>query len=183
MVRIWPNRDPIGEQGGPNLYAFVRNDPTDRNDPYGLLDENRSPIAVIGPAPGGGGTPAPIYGSPRPEPVLGGRPIADPDCVRRCMQQSGAGWALGALGLGTLVGGTVPSPFPKGMGSKNPWTTVPSIIELGIEKCIKNLGNLIRGPATKLNPFMTGVQVGAAGVLAGMYATCFSMCTGNSDAF
>ncbi len=32
----WPNRDPIGEQGGVNLYGFVANDPTDAFDPLGL---------------------------------------------------------------------------------------------------------------------------------------------------
>ena len=31
----WPNRDPIGEAGGINLYGFVGNDPIDRVDPLG----------------------------------------------------------------------------------------------------------------------------------------------------
>jgi RHS repeat-associated protein len=34
----WPNRDPIGELGGFNLYGFVRNNPVGRYDPHGLLD-------------------------------------------------------------------------------------------------------------------------------------------------
>ncbi len=33
----WPNRDPIGEKGGKNLYAFVGNDPVNEFDPLGLL--------------------------------------------------------------------------------------------------------------------------------------------------
>jgi RHS repeat-associated protein len=32
----WLNRDPIGEEGGINLYGFVGNDPVDNVDPYGL---------------------------------------------------------------------------------------------------------------------------------------------------
>ena len=32
----WPNRDPIGESGGVNLYGFVANDPTDAFDALGL---------------------------------------------------------------------------------------------------------------------------------------------------
>ncbi len=32
----WPNKDPIGEAGGINLYEFVRNQPTIRRDSFGL---------------------------------------------------------------------------------------------------------------------------------------------------
>ncbi|NMC82331.1 MAG: RHS repeat-associated core domain-containing protein, partial [Armatimonadetes bacterium] len=32
----WPNRDPMEENGGENLYAFVDNNPNDLIDPYGL---------------------------------------------------------------------------------------------------------------------------------------------------
>jgi RHS repeat-associated protein len=32
----WPNRDPLGEEGGLNLYAYVDNDPIDWIDPFGL---------------------------------------------------------------------------------------------------------------------------------------------------
>jgi hypothetical protein len=33
----WPNRDPLGEAGGINLYSYVGNDPMDFLDPYGLV--------------------------------------------------------------------------------------------------------------------------------------------------
>ena len=32
----WLSRDPIGEDGGLNLYGYVENDPTNRVDPFGL---------------------------------------------------------------------------------------------------------------------------------------------------
>jgi len=35
----WLNRDPIEEDGGPNLYGFVRNDPIQLIDPFGLAWE------------------------------------------------------------------------------------------------------------------------------------------------
>ncbi len=36
----WPNRDPIGERGGVNLYGIVANNPVNRFDYLGLWDEN-----------------------------------------------------------------------------------------------------------------------------------------------
>ncbi len=36
-LQRWPNRDPIGEQGGVNLYGFVRNDGVDHVDCFGLF--------------------------------------------------------------------------------------------------------------------------------------------------
>lgn len=36
-VGRWVNRDPIGEHDGPNIYAFVHNDPLNQSDPDGRL--------------------------------------------------------------------------------------------------------------------------------------------------
>ena len=36
-IPYWPSRDPIGERGGKNLYAFVGNDGANRVDELGLL--------------------------------------------------------------------------------------------------------------------------------------------------
>jgi RHS repeat-associated protein len=35
-LQRWPNRDPIGERGGINLYTFEHNNPISQVDPYGL---------------------------------------------------------------------------------------------------------------------------------------------------
>ena len=37
QIGRWPNRDPLGEVGGQNLYAFVRNSPISHYDPVGLV--------------------------------------------------------------------------------------------------------------------------------------------------
>lgn len=39
----WLSRDPIEETGGVNLYGFVANSPTCRNDPSGLMDSVLAP--------------------------------------------------------------------------------------------------------------------------------------------
>jgi hypothetical protein len=45
--RRWPNKDPIGERGGINLYEFVGNDSIDNIDPFGLCcDSEKVPIWI-----------------------------------------------------------------------------------------------------------------------------------------
>ncbi len=39
----WPNRDPIGELGGINLYEYAGNDAVDNVDPFGLQDGMANP--------------------------------------------------------------------------------------------------------------------------------------------
>ena len=38
-LQRWPNRDPIGEKAGCNLYGFVRNDAANLYDPHGLEEK------------------------------------------------------------------------------------------------------------------------------------------------
>lgn len=40
----WTSRDPIGETGGINLYAFVENDPLNKADPFGLCSSGDPPM-------------------------------------------------------------------------------------------------------------------------------------------
>jgi RHS repeat-associated protein len=70
-LQRWLTRDPIGEAGGINLYAFVGNRPINSVDPFGESDLNRPPSAVSGPGMA-------IYGPPRPEPMRNaGAPPSD----------------------------------------------------------------------------------------------------------
>ena len=57
LFQRWLNRDPIGEQGGINLYRFVGNSPINNVDPFGLTDSVPYvvyPDSFIGPLPPGG---------------------------------------------------------------------------------------------------------------------------------
>ena len=56
----WPNRDPLGERGGRNLYGFVRNNPISLFDYLGLkcteaIGKNGQPRIIFDPAPPKGG--------------------------------------------------------------------------------------------------------------------------------
>src|SRR5208337_5547999 len=42
----WPNRDPIEEEGGLNLYAYVDNNPVNEIDPLGLIEEGAAELAA-----------------------------------------------------------------------------------------------------------------------------------------
>ena len=46
LAEVWPNRDPLGERGGINLYTYVGNDPVDLIDPFGL-DHNYVVIRIL----------------------------------------------------------------------------------------------------------------------------------------
>lgn len=56
VLARWPVRDPIGEQGGINLYGYVGNSPVGYADAYGLAGaEAEGPIIPgVGPEPGDG---------------------------------------------------------------------------------------------------------------------------------
>ena len=48
----WLSRDPLGEEGGVNLYAYCGNDPVNRHDPLGLAitwinPENGVPVVIL----------------------------------------------------------------------------------------------------------------------------------------
>jgi len=46
---FWPSRDPMGEHGGDNLYAYVRNDPVDLFDVTGLYPGSEGHGEMISP--------------------------------------------------------------------------------------------------------------------------------------
>jgi len=49
-LQRWSNRDPIGENGGINLYGFVGNSPLNSVDPYGLADYYYSGGGILQPS-------------------------------------------------------------------------------------------------------------------------------------
>lgn len=51
----WLNRDPIGQSGGLNLYAYLENRPTDEIDPWGMVGTSGSKIHRKKVGGGGGG--------------------------------------------------------------------------------------------------------------------------------
>ncbi len=50
-LQRWLNRDPIGELGGDNLYAYINNDPVGGTDPFGLMKSGRPPSKPPPPNP------------------------------------------------------------------------------------------------------------------------------------
>jgi len=46
VLILWPNRDPIEEEGGYNLYAFVGNDGINKGDYLGMRDYNWGPDPI-----------------------------------------------------------------------------------------------------------------------------------------
>ena len=47
LLGRWINRDPIGESGGVNQYAYVENSPTDSNDPSGEIKPSQMSCAEL----------------------------------------------------------------------------------------------------------------------------------------
>jgi|HubBroStandDraft_4_1064222.scaffolds.fasta_scaffold737781_1 RHS repeat-associated protein len=69
-LKRWLNRDPIGEEGGINLYDYVRNAPTVATDPSGHDDSGITPVEPNRPQL------PPVY--PPIEPVEPNRPLPPP---------------------------------------------------------------------------------------------------------
>jgi RHS repeat-associated protein len=94
-LQRWLNRDPLGEVGALNLYAFVYNSPVNVVDPYGLLAPSPAPLPVVG-----GGS-AGLSGTAGAGGAGGGGVFG--------FGTAGAlGTSVGEVGLGTIaLGGTV----------------------------------------------------------------------------
>jgi hypothetical protein len=191
----WPNRDPIQERGGKNLYAFWENDLINNLDAAGLQGViiNPNPVSAPGEVPLWGppstwGPPTysiptlPAWGPPSPSVLLLLSPPAPvdpvPGCIARCLAASGAGWALGALGLSTATVGSIPKVvlgYPV-LGGSSPYTTGFSVIQ--------NLGGpMLRNLGRQLNPYGRAVQCLAASYWAGLQISCTELCAFNSSSF
>jgi RHS repeat-associated protein len=85
----WLSRDPLGEEAGMNLYAYVGGSPVDRIDPFGLVDWSGAAFAGAGVIGNGFG-------------MLGGAAFAT---------------ATGVSGVGAVVGGAVAVKSAYGVGA------------------------------------------------------------------
>ncbi len=113
-------------------------------------------------------------------------------CVIRCMKASGSDWALGALGAGSIFGGSLPLKGLVGRGvagggkSGSTWTTLPSMAGTfmgGRTGFFGNTAEKLRDFGRKANPVGRAVQSAALGYLAGNAASCGIICAGDPHAF
>lgn len=189
----WLSRDPVAEPGfiathhaeppkaerlqqpirfgsleDANLFLFIRNSPINSIDSVGLAPGYGNPVCG-GAGPAGPSSPyAPGGYLYKPSP-LG-------DCVNRCLAKSGAGWALAALGLASSTVGTIPCKPRGGALGSGHVTTAFSIAEHLGASGLREIGR-------KLNPIGTGIQVFAGTYLAGVVATCNSLCRNDPTSF
>jgi hypothetical protein len=120
---VWPNRDPLAEMGGINLYGFVRNAPTQLVDLFGLDS--------LG-----------LWDRPP-----GTSPLA---CSRRCVEFQPHWKSLGFPSFSACVGqsvawangwGVVPSWLNHLMKGAGPWylsgSVLGAILNCGMNDCIR----------------------------------------------
>jgi hypothetical protein len=166
ILKRWPNRDPIEEPGGLNLYIYVGNNPIIAVDPLGLAYGNpvsgfNGPVGPSSPyAPGG------CFYHPKPP---------NP-CVQNCLAANGAGWALGALGLSSGTVGSIPKLYGGGALGAGGATTGFSYIQHFGGLGLRNLGR-------QLNPYGRAVQCAAGGYLVGATISCSCICALDPDAY
>ena len=94
----WINRDPIGENGGLNLYAYVGNAPVNRSDPEGLQGSCKKQLQLALPAIAAPPVTAPPVVAPPSTAVLPALP---------------AWFIVLPIVLGAFLGGDNPIPTPR----------------------------------------------------------------------
>jgi len=173
----WPNRDPLGEPGFAVTYSSTHGtkqkagfaEVVEGANLYGFVHDN--PVSIVD-IDGRTGWGPPFFPPPRPP----APPTPFESCVTRCIDANGGGWALAALGISTVGGGTVPKPFGAGALGGSCCTTVPSLIQ-------HYTGLGLRQLARRLNPVMTAAQCAAAGYLLGATTSCAVICGSDNDAY
>jgi RHS repeat-associated protein len=177
-LQRWLNRDPLGEVGfeklgsvrgirddevygsdGPNLYAFVGNNPLNHIDPWGLVS--------LPPGFGGPGRPYDPTMNPFNGPLL---PPGFGECLANCLDKFDPlpcpAAKLGLLGLG-------PWPKPFVTPGSTPYTNVP--------RNFFGLKDLGRSWLVKFVTIPTAVVYGS--YLAGVEISCAVQCGADPNAF
>jgi RHS repeat-associated protein len=173
----WPNRDPLEEEDGPNLYAYVQDDPINAIDPLGLysvlgleFDDGKSFLENVGDYAGAAASGAAQGGS----------------CWARCMAE-GAG-----IPIGTAAAGLAPmTPIPKailpnaitrggglgGMAGKSGFTSAARVFSLatGGAGGSRGLAQAIKDIPGKTAGRLAG-RAGAVGA-AGLSGYCAYKCS------
>ncbi len=157
-------QDPAGMQEGPNMYAYVSNNPVNHRDPSGLI----APDAVID--GGGGGSSDPCYQLPAY------------DSVQECMQDWSYDYCVEhCYGDGGVGGSLVPSPPPGASCYVSSVTVAGAVIgyqygcNLAATKWISDVATIIGAGAT-LGALVTGGSMGPVAVSADWLAAHAVIC-------
>jgi RHS repeat-associated protein len=114
VIERWLNRDPLGEDGGINLYGFVGADPINRYDPTGLTETDGSELSE-----------EPFSSNPQYE-----------QCVADCIEKNRLDWAALAAAAGSELPKKMLPPF-RVVNQNQRTTTVSSELSHAINRMTK----------------------------------------------
>jgi len=98
-------------------------------------------------------------------------------CIKACMSDGGAGYALAVLGVSAPLA-SVPKPYGAGSLGSGSWTSGVSLALNAAYRMGFTGTAAVRTVAARLNPVANVAAAGAAGYLAGLAASCALQCSG-----
>ncbi len=164
-LQRWLNRDPLGDIGGmifaiANIDLHLEAEAAAMQDPLDVFTRINLNL----------------FGALANDPNDQIDPLGLCNCWAHCMKESGAYWALGALGLSSTTAGTLPFKPRAGVLGSGSITTGLSLLQ-------HYTGVAVRQIARRLNPLADVISAGAAGYLVGLSASCAAICASNPNAF